>query len=79
MEDGATLAAVLAGSDSRNVHQAPRVYEQLRLPRTSRVQTLATNNKTRFQMPDGLAQRHAQLASGSDWNYGITMTVHLTD
>jgi salicylate hydroxylase len=71
IEDGATLATVLANSDGRNVPEALRAYERLRLPRTSRIQALATNNKTRFHLPDGAAQcqRDEQMASGStDWS-----------
>jgi salicylate hydroxylase len=66
IKDGATLAAVLAGCDRRHVAEALRDYERLRLPRTSRVQVLATTNKTRFHLPDGPAQRErdAQMASG---------------
>ena len=42
-------------------------YEQLRLPRASRVQAVSAANKTRFHLPDGPEQqeRDAQMATGS--------------
>jgi salicylate hydroxylase len=69
IEDGASLAAILArpGTD---VSAALRAYEAARLPRTARIQALATASKTRFHLPDGPAQeeRDAQMASGgADW------------
>jgi salicylate hydroxylase len=69
IEDGATLTACLA-VDS-DVPSALRLYERLRLPRTSRVQAMSTTNKTRFHLPDGPEQeeRDALMASGStDWS-----------
>src|SRR6516165_5361034 len=44
---------------------------QLRLPRASRLQGMSATNKTRFHMPDGLAQRErdAEMARGvTDWS-----------
>ena len=42
-------------------------YEQLRLPRASRVQASSAANKRRFHLPDGPEQeeRDAQMATGS--------------
>jgi salicylate hydroxylase len=70
IEDGATLAAMLArhGAD---VPAALRAYEAARLPRTARIQALATAGKTRFHLPDGPAQRErdAQMADdAADWS-----------
>jgi salicylate hydroxylase len=82
IEDGATLVAVLAGCDRRHVTEALRDYERLRLPRTSRVQALATTNKTRFHLPDGPAQRErdAQMASGStDWSKSAIAWIYSHD
>ncbi|HXW25595.1 MAG TPA: FAD-dependent monooxygenase [Xanthobacteraceae bacterium] len=69
IEDGATLAAILArhGTD---VTAALRAYEVARLARTSRIQGLAITSKTRLHLPDGPAQeeRDAQMANNAaDW------------
>src|SRR5262245_14432001 len=71
IEDGATVAVCLSGIDVRDVPDALRRYEALRLPRTSRVQGLSDANKTRFHLPDGAAQeaRDAEMARGAtDWS-----------
>jgi salicylate hydroxylase len=71
IEDGATLTACLAG-DRRDLAAALRRYEQLRIPRTSRIQALASDNKTRFHLGDGAEQeqRDARMAAGStDWSF----------
>ncbi len=71
IEDGATLTACLAGTNRTDVPTALRRYEQLRLPRASRVQALSATNKARFHLPDGPEQRErdAQMATGStDWS-----------
>jgi salicylate hydroxylase len=71
IEDGATLAACLSQIDARDVPEALRRYEALRLPRTSRVQGLSEANKTRFHLSDGAAQqaRDAEMARGAtDWS-----------
>ena len=80
IEDGATLAACLSQIGARNVPEALRRYEALRLPRASRVQGLSEVNKTRFHLPDGPAQqaRDAEMARGTTdfslkaiaWLYG---------
>ena len=80
IEDGATLAACLSRVGAREVPQALRKYEALRLPRASRVQGLAQANKTRLHLPDGPAQqaRDAEMAKGGTdfspeavaWLYG---------
>jgi salicylate hydroxylase len=71
IEDAATLAACLR-RDGWDLPQALRDYERLRIPRTARLQAMSADNKTRFHLPDGPAQRRrdAQMASGStDWSY----------
>jgi 2-polyprenyl-6-methoxyphenol hydroxylase-like FAD-dependent oxidoreductase len=71
IEDGATLAVCLSRIDARDVPNALRRYEALRLPRASRVQGLSEANKTRFHLPDGAAQqaRDAEMARGAtDWS-----------
>jgi salicylate hydroxylase len=55
-----------------DVEQALTRYQQLRLPRTAHVQSLAAHNKTRFHLPDGPAQaaRDAMMATGgTDWSF----------
>jgi salicylate hydroxylase len=71
IEDAATLAAIVAKSGGQNVSHALRIYEAARLPRTARIQGLATQNKLRFHLPDGRAQqeRDSEMANGStDWS-----------
>ena len=70
IEDGAVLAACLAGIGRSGIPEALRRYESVRLPRASRVQTASMENKTRFHLPDGPQQRarDAQLGDASaDW------------
>ncbi|HEY0223896.1 MAG TPA: FAD-dependent monooxygenase [Pseudolabrys sp.] len=77
IEDGATLAAVLARS--ADVPEALRRYEALRLPRTARIQTTAAGNKTRNHLPDGPEQRarDARMAAGAaDWSIGASKWVY---
>jgi salicylate hydroxylase len=72
IEDGATLAACLAKLGEENIPKALRLYESLRLPRTSRIQAASKENKTRFHLPDGPQQqeRDAQMTRGStDWSF----------
>lgn len=71
IEDGASLAACLAGVDSEQVPEALQRHERIRLPRASRVQSLSAENKRRFHLPDGPAQseRDTVMASGTtDWS-----------
>ena len=80
IEDGATLATCLSQTATRDVPEALRRYEALRLPRASRVQRLSEVNKTRFHLPDGPAQqaRDTEMARGTTdfslkavgWLYG---------
>ncbi len=69
IEDGATLTSCL--TRAATPEEALRLYEELRLPRTSRIQALSATNKTRFHLPDGPEQqeRDEQMAGGStDWS-----------
>ena len=70
MEDGATLARCLQTID--DPLQALARYQQLRLPRTAHVQSLAANNKVRFHLPDGpeqIARDDKMAAGGTDWSF----------
>ncbi len=67
IEDGATLTAcLLAGA--ADPASALAHYEQLRLPRVTRLQEMSRANKTRFHMRDGPAQqaRDAEWARAGD-------------
>jgi salicylate hydroxylase len=71
IEDAATLKGCLLKFPG-DVPSALSLYEQLRLPRTSRLQGMSEANKTRFHLPDGQAQkeRDAAMASGAtDWSF----------
>jgi salicylate hydroxylase len=63
IEDGAALAACLAAGEG-DPAGALRRYEQLRLPRVTRLQQMSRANKTRFHMPDGPAQQ----ARDAEWS-----------
>ena len=68
IEDGAALAACLAGGGNADPAEALRRYEQLRLPRVTRLQDMSRANKTRFHMRDGPPQqaRDAEWAKTAD-------------
>jgi salicylate hydroxylase len=68
IEDGATLAACLAAAGAKDPAETLRRYEQLRLPRVTRLQQMSRANKTRFHLPDGPAQeaRDAEWAHVAD-------------
>ncbi|WIM97883.1 FAD-dependent monooxygenase [Actinoplanes oblitus] len=71
IEDGATLAACLAGAGA-DPAGALRRYETRRLGRTARLQAMSAANKTRFHLPDGPDQRDrdAGLAAGATgWSF----------
>jgi salicylate hydroxylase len=67
IEDGATLAACLVAG-AGDPPGALRHYEQLRLPRVTRLQEMSRANKARFHMQDGAEQevRDATWARVSD-------------
>jgi salicylate hydroxylase len=56
IEDGATLAACLAGIASSEVVEALTRYEALRRPRTAAIQLAARGNAVTFHLPDGAEQ-----------------------
>jgi salicylate hydroxylase len=81
IEDGATLTACLAKFDS-DIPTALHHYEQLRLPRASRLQALSTANKTRFHLPDGAHQRERdiQMATAStDFSFDAVAWIYQHD
>ncbi len=55
IEDGATLAALLAAG--HDTVALLRRYEELRLPRVTRLQEMSRANKHRYHMPDGAEQK----------------------
>ena len=67
IEDGATLTACLAAG-AEDPAAALLHYEQLRLPRVTKLQAMSRANKIRFHMPDGPAQqeRDAEWARAGD-------------
>ncbi len=78
IEDGATLAAVLASSRG-DIAAALCRYEALRLPRTACIQTVARGNKMRNHLPDGAEQqaRDAAMAAGTaDWSIGASAWIY---
>ena len=68
IEDGAALAACLAAGGNADPAESLRHYEQLRLPRVTRLQDMSRANKARFHMRDGPAQeaRDAEWARSAD-------------
>jgi salicylate hydroxylase len=81
IEDGATLAACLAGGGT-DLAASLRRYEQLRVPRASRIQAMSTTNKTRFHLEDGLDQRRrdAEMSAGStDWSFQAVAWIYAHD
>jgi len=82
IEDGATLAALLAGAGRGNVAETLRRYEQCRLPRTAQVQALSADNKARFHLPDGPQQiaRDAEMARNvTDWSLDSVASIYVHD
>ena len=73
IEDGATLSACLRDVGPDGVAAALARYQDLRLPRASRLQAMSRANKTNFHLPDGPEQqaRDARMTSGTtDWAAG---------
>jgi salicylate hydroxylase len=71
IEDGATLALLMAQADAQNVADVFRKYEAIRMARVNRVQNEAGDNRSRFHLPDGPEQqrRDAEWArSGADFS-----------
>lgn len=57
IEDGATLAACLAGASRSEIAPALQRYESLRKPRTASIQAASRGNAITFHLPDGPEQR----------------------
>jgi salicylate hydroxylase len=66
IEDGAALAALLAAGGEPV--ETLRRYEQIRLPRVTRLQEMSRANKHRYHMPDGAEQeaRDAAMAANRE-------------
>ena len=79
IEDGATLAACLAGVEEAGIAEAIQAYETIRRPRASRIQAMSKENKGRFHLPDGPDQeeRDAQMSGGStDWSFAAVEWIY---
>jgi salicylate hydroxylase len=79
IEDGATLAACLAGVEEAGIAEAIQAYETIRRPRASRIQAMSKENKRRFHLPDGPDQeeRDAQMSGGStDWSFAAVEWIY---
>jgi salicylate hydroxylase len=82
IEDGATLATSLRHAGAADVPAALARYDALRRPRASRLQALSQENKTRFHLPDGPAQRErdALMRSGAtDWSVSAIAWLYAHD
>jgi salicylate hydroxylase len=65
-----------------NIEGALKLYETIRLPRTTQIQNGSWENKTRFHLPDGPGQeaRDAAMAKGqTDWAYRAVAWVYAHD
>ena len=79
LEDGAALTSCLTQPEDRSIPESLLLYETVRKPRASRLQSLSEVNQTRWHLPDGAAQRERdeQMAGGAadfsisavDWIY----------
>jgi len=81
IEDAATLTRCLL-KFAKDIPAALRLYEELRLPRTSRLQAMSEINKARFHMQDGPAQqqRDAEMATGAtDWSFAAIAWLYKHD
>jgi salicylate hydroxylase len=77
IEDAVVLAACLADAGPDGSDAALRRYEEIRLPRTTRIQRQSRDNAKTLHLADGDAQRHrdaaARTSSGLDrheWLFG---------
>jgi salicylate hydroxylase len=81
IEDAATLASCLASAGSDPTSALHR-YENLRIPRASRIQAMSTANKKRFHLADGPEQRErdTEMSAGStDWSFGAVAWIYEHD
>ena len=65
IEDGATLAASLAGIAPSGVIEPLARYEELRRPRTAAIQLAARGNAVTFHLPDGAEQQKRDTEMGT--------------
>jgi salicylate hydroxylase len=86
IEDGFVLARCLRTADRDSVRQALQRYEEIRRPRTSKVQVMSRGGEVRNHLPDGPEQqeRDTQFANGdplrqSAWLYGHDLEADLPD
>jgi len=63
VEDAVVLAACLADAGPGELAAAVRRYEQIRLPRTTRIQQLSRANAETFHLADGDAQRRRDIST----------------
>ena len=68
IEDGAALAASLVAGSGDPADSLKR-YEQLRIPRVSRLQAMSRANKARFHMHDGPARAGDRAPDNVRWLY----------
>jgi 2-polyprenyl-6-methoxyphenol hydroxylase-like FAD-dependent oxidoreductase len=81
IEDGATLAACLRGAGG-DIAGALHRYEELRIPRATRIQALSTENKRRWHLPDGPLQqaRDGEMAAGAtDFSFDAVAWIYEHD
>lgn len=66
LEDAAALTSCLTQREDLSIPDSLLLYETVRKPRASCLQSLSEGNKTRFHLPDGAAQRERdeRMASG---------------
>jgi 2-polyprenyl-6-methoxyphenol hydroxylase-like FAD-dependent oxidoreductase len=82
LEDGAALTSCLTQANARPVQESLRLYEAVRKPRASRVQSLSAANKSRFHLPDGLAQRERDeqmISGGTDFSFNAVDWIYAHD
>jgi salicylate hydroxylase len=65
IEDGATLAASLAGIAPSGVIEPLARYEELRRPRTAAIQLAARGNAVTFHLPDGAERQKRDTEMGT--------------
>ncbi|MGX1133793.1 salicylate hydroxylase [Streptomyces glaucescens] len=63
IEDAVVLAACLAGAGPDGLDAALRRYEEIRLPRTTRIQRQSRDNAKTLHLADGDARRHRAAAA----------------
>ena len=82
LEDAAALTSCLTQANARPVQESLRLYEAVRKPRASRVQSLSAANKSRFHLPDGPAQRERDeqmISGGTDFAFKAVDLIYAHD